>query len=142
MIAGGSAVRSGSPCPNWWSWRCRRCWGAREPDEEILRFCWRQRRPQPGHALPCPAPSPTTRCCACRRNWSLGHRHRLFDAFVTNVDRTDRNVNLLLWQKQVWFIDHGGGAYFHHDCQPTTSGRATFFLFIAQHTLLRYAHLV
>ena len=62
-----------------------------------------------------------------------------FDAFVTNVDRTDRNVNLLLWQKQVWLIDHGAALYFHHDWSTYHERARSPFPFIAQHTLLRYA---
>src|SRR5262245_38926287 len=38
-----------------------------------------------------------------------------FDAFVTNVDRTARNPNLLYWHKSLYFIDHGAALYFHHD---------------------------
>src|SRR4051794_20840485 len=37
-----------------------------------------------------------------------------FDAFVTNVDRTARNPNLLYWHKALYFIDHGAALYFHH----------------------------
>src|SRR6266511_1656296 len=38
-----------------------------------------------------------------------------FDCFVTNVDRTVRNTNLLMWHKQLWLIDHGASLYFHHN---------------------------
>src|SRR5687768_10408753 len=37
-----------------------------------------------------------------------------FDAFVTNVDRTARNTNLLVWHRAIWMIDHGASLYFHH----------------------------
>src|SRR5215217_5904203 len=37
-----------------------------------------------------------------------------FDAYVTNVDRTPRNTNMLLWHRQLWLIDHGAALYFHH----------------------------
>ena len=37
-----------------------------------------------------------------------------FDAFVTNVDRTPRNPNLLAWHRRLWLIDHGASLYFHH----------------------------
>jgi hypothetical protein len=37
-----------------------------------------------------------------------------FDAFVTNIDRTPRNVNLLSWHRRLWLIDHGAALYFHH----------------------------
>ena len=35
-----------------------------------------------------------------------------FDALVTNVDRTPRNTNLLVWHRAVWMIDHGASLYF------------------------------
>jgi hypothetical protein len=37
-----------------------------------------------------------------------------FDAYVSNVDRTARNPNLLMWHRQLWLIDHGASLYFHH----------------------------
>src|SRR4029079_6229059 len=30
-----------------------------------------------------------------------------FDAYVSNVDRTPRNPNLLVWHRKLWLIDHG-----------------------------------
>src|SRR6476659_8715441 len=38
-----------------------------------------------------------------------------FDAYVTNVDRTARNTNLLMWHRRPWLIDHGAALYFHHN---------------------------
>ena len=40
------------------------------------------------------------------------------DAFASNVDRTARNPNLLLWQRELWLIDHGAALYWHHDWDP------------------------
>lgn len=37
-----------------------------------------------------------------------------FDAYVSNVDRTARNTNILMWHKAPWLIDHGSALYFHH----------------------------
>src|SRR5690606_3444407 len=37
------------------------------------------------------------------------------DALLTNPDRTHRNPNLLVWQGDVWLIDHGAALYAHHD---------------------------
>ncbi len=37
-----------------------------------------------------------------------------FDAYVTNVDRTPRNTNMLIWHRRLWLIDHGATLYFHH----------------------------
>jgi hypothetical protein len=36
------------------------------------------------------------------------------DAYLTNVDRTARNTNMLLWHRRLWLIDHGATLYFHH----------------------------
>ncbi len=36
------------------------------------------------------------------------------DSLITNVDRTARNANMLLWYKELWLIDHGASLYFHH----------------------------
>jgi len=44
----------------------------------------------------------------------LASRIVWFDAFVTNVDRTARNPNLLVWHRRLWLIDHGASLYFHH----------------------------
>lgn len=37
------------------------------------------------------------------------------DALLMNVDRTARNTNMLMWQKQLWLIDHGASLFFHHN---------------------------
>src|SRR5690606_28454358 len=36
------------------------------------------------------------------------------DCLLTNVDRTVKNTNMLLWHKELWLIDHGASLYFHH----------------------------
>ena len=36
------------------------------------------------------------------------------DALTTNVDRTPRNPNLLIWHDRLWLIDHGAALYLHH----------------------------
>lgn len=62
-----------------------------------------------------------------------------FDAYVTNVDRTDRNVNMLLWENRLWLIDHGASLYFHHDWNDYLERSRTPFALIRQHTLLPLA---
>jgi hypothetical protein len=59
-----------------------------------------------------------------------------FDAFVTNVDRTARNPNLLWWHKSLYFIDHGASLYFHHDWQDIEQKAASPFAAIRDHVLL------
>jgi len=44
----------------------------------------------------------------------LASRIVWFDACVSNVDRTARNTNLLVWHKRLWLIDHGASLYIHH----------------------------
>jgi hypothetical protein len=58
------------------------------------------------------------------------------DAFVTNVDRTPQNPNLLVWHGQVWLIDHGAALYFHHADTPAAGHASGAFAPIAQHVLL------
>lgn len=62
-----------------------------------------------------------------------------FDAYVTNVDRTARNVNMLLWQDDLWLIDHGAALYFHHDWGDYLERSRSPFAFIRQHVLIKLA---
>jgi hypothetical protein len=59
-----------------------------------------------------------------------------FDAFVTNVDRTARNPNLLCWHKSLYFIDHGAALYFHHDWKDPAASARSRFPAIREHVLL------
>ncbi len=59
-----------------------------------------------------------------------------FDAYITNVDRTDRNVNMLLWNERLWLIDHGAALYVHHDWRQYAERSRSAFALISQHTLL------
>ena len=62
-----------------------------------------------------------------------------FDAFVTNVDRSPRNVNMLEWHGRTWLIDHGAALYFHHDWGDVLARAGDRFEHVAQHVLLPYA---
>jgi HipA-like protein len=62
-----------------------------------------------------------------------------FDALVTNVDRTPRNPNVLLWHGNLWLIDHGASLYFHHAAARTPGEERTPFPAIADHVLLPLA---
>lgn len=62
-----------------------------------------------------------------------------FDAFVTNVDRTPKNANLLWWHKQLYFIDHGASLYFHHNWQYIEQMAIKPFYAIGDHILLPWA---
>ena len=109
-----------------------------EPDQEIqqllrastglnlgLRFLAHAAR---YHPLAPPQPSAAF---ASRLVW--------FDAFVTNVDRTPRNVNLLVHEGQLWLIDHGACLYFHHRWRDHLQQAETPFPQIRDHVLLPWA---
>jgi hypothetical protein len=62
-----------------------------------------------------------------------------FDAYVTNIDRTARNTNMLWWQRRLYLIDHGACLYFQHDDRRTPGFERTPFPAIQEHVLLPYA---
>ena len=62
-----------------------------------------------------------------------------FDAFVCNVDRTARNVNLLVWHGKLWLIDHGAALYFHHAWTRGDEHATMPFTLIKDHVLLEHA---
>ena len=61
------------------------------------------------------------------------------DAFLTNVDRTVRNTNMLMWHKELWLIDHGSTLYFHHTWTNWEQAALTPFSLIKDHVLLPFA---
>lgn len=65
-----------------------------------------------------------------------------FDAFVSNVDRTARNTNMLLWRRDLWLIDHGAALFFHYaaDWVAAAAQRSQSpFSQIRDHVLLPWA---
>lgn len=58
------------------------------------------------------------------------------DAFLTNVDRTYKNTNMLIWKRELWLIDHGAALYFHHSFTNWEQSARTPFAFIKEHVLL------
>jgi len=63
-----------------------------------------------------------------------------FDAYVTNIDRTPRNANMLMWHRKLWLIDHGAALYFHHGWREGTDRSGDAFPAIKDHVLLRFAN--
>lgn len=62
-----------------------------------------------------------------------------FDAYVTNIDRTARNTNMLVWHRNLWLIDHGASLYFHHTWAEYLERSRTPFVAIKDHVLLPHA---
>ena len=62
-----------------------------------------------------------------------------FDALITNVDRTAKNPNILIWQHKPWLIDHGAALYFHHAGGNWQERSQDRFAMIKDHILLGWA---
>jgi hypothetical protein len=61
------------------------------------------------------------------------------DCLITNVDRTARNTNMLLWHKELWLIDHGAALYFHHSWNNWKEQALKPFVLVKDHVLLPQA---
>jgi hypothetical protein len=61
------------------------------------------------------------------------------DALATNVDRTPRNPNLLVWHGRLWLIDHGAALYLQHQGLAPREHAGRPFPLIADHVLLPQA---
>ena len=61
------------------------------------------------------------------------------DSLITNVDRTARNTNMLVWYKELWLIDHGASLYFHHAWNNWIDQSNKPFAQIKDHVLLPWA---
>ena len=60
----------------------------------------------------------------------------LLDSVITNLDRTPRNTNLLIWNDDVWLIDHGAALYFHHNWATWERTLGKTFPLVREHVLL------
>lgn len=61
------------------------------------------------------------------------------DSLLTNVDRTARNTNMLIWHKELWLIDHGASLYFHHSWENWEEHARRPFNQVKDHVLLSLA---
>lgn len=62
-----------------------------------------------------------------------------FDALISNVDRTPRNTNMMVWHRKLYLIDHGAALYFHHDWASASAAAGKPFALIRDHVLLPFA---
>src|SRR5690606_17600838 len=69
----------------------------------------------------------------------LASRIVWFDAFITNVDRTAKNVNMLVWHRRLRLIDHGAAFIMHHDWEGALARSRNPFERIRDHVLLPLA---
>lgn len=61
------------------------------------------------------------------------------DCLLTNVDRTPRNTNMLIWHQELWLIDHGAALYFHHSWDNWKEQAMRPFVQVKDHVLLPFA---
>lgn len=61
------------------------------------------------------------------------------DCLLTNVDRTSRNTNMLIWYRELWLIDFGASLYFHHSWDNWREQAIKPFLLVKDHVLLPQA---
>lgn len=61
------------------------------------------------------------------------------DCLITNVDRTARNTNMLMWNKELWLIDYGASLFFHHGSSNWHELASKPFSQIKDHVLLQQA---
>jgi hypothetical protein len=69
----------------------------------------------------------------------LASRIVWLDCLITNVDRTPRNTNMLMWHKELWLIDHGASFYFHHSWPNLEEQARRPFAQVKDHVLLPQA---
>ena len=69
----------------------------------------------------------------------LASRIVWLDAYVSNVDRTPRNANMMTWHRRLWLIDHGAALYFHHGWDDLPGRSRKPFVQIRDHVLLPLA---
>lgn len=145
LVAGEIARALGLPVPEIVFARLDRELARTEPDPEIQDLI-RASAALPGEsrglmnlALDYLPGAVTFDPVAMQPDAELASRIVWFDAFVTNLDRTPRNTNLLVWHGRLWLIDHGAALYFHHDWHDWLARSNSPFALIANHVLLPFA---
>lgn len=61
------------------------------------------------------------------------------DAYITNIDRTIKNTNMLIFHRELWLIDHGASFYFHHTWDNWQKAAMSTFPYVKDHVLIKNA---
>jgi hypothetical protein len=137
LIGGEIARRLGFKVPEIVFANVDEAFGRTEPDEEIqdlLKFSTGMNlglHYLSGAISFDPTVTPVDTLLASRIVW--------LDSFITNVDRTPRNTNMLTWYRELWLIDHGAALYFHHTWNDWEEQARRPFKLIKDHVLLPWA---
>jgi hypothetical protein len=109
--------------------------GAAEPDPEIQQLITASAGSNLGVDF-LPGALPYTPAGNWRPEERLAADVVWLDALTTNVDRTPRNPNLLVWHDRLWLIDHGAALYLQHGGLDPVAHADRPFPLIAEHVLL------
>ncbi|MGI8801184.1 MAG: HipA family kinase [Solirubrobacteraceae bacterium] len=109
--------------------------GAAEPDPEIQELIAASEGSNLGVDF-LPGALPYTPAGAWQPAPELAADVVWLDALTTNVDRTPRNPNLLLWHERLWLIDHGAALYLQHGGLDPAAHAGRPFPLISEHVLL------
>jgi len=109
--------------------------GAAEPDPEIQELITASDGINLGVDF-LPGALPYTPAGAWQPSGELAAEVVWLDALATNVDRTARNPNLLLWHERLWLIDHGAALYLQHGGLDPEAHATRPFPLIADHVLM------
>ncbi|MES2177474.1 MAG: HipA family kinase [Gemmatimonadota bacterium] len=140
LIVGGLALHLGLPTPELAVIDVSDRFGRSEPDPEIQDLLRRSHGTNVGMRYLEGAFNFDPRAAGDLVTPELAARTVWLDAFTTNPDRTPRNPNLMIWQRQPWLIDHGAALYAHHDWGSVDGARTrTPFQLIRSHVLLPMA---
>lgn len=111
--------------------------GRTEPDEEIQQLLQSSRGVNPALSF---LPGALTWDVAVNTTSSEEASMIVWlDAFLTNIDRTARNTNMLLWRRGLWLIDFGASLYFHHNWTSWEAAALSPFPYVKDHALLTRA---
>ena len=138
VIVGELARRLGLLVPDLVAVKIDPVLGAAEPDPEIQDLITASAGANLGVDF-LPGAFPYTPAGPWRPDDRLAADIVWLDAFTTNVDRTPRNPNLLIWHDRLWLIDHGAALYLHHGGLDPVAHAARPFPLIAEHVLLPHA---
>jgi hypothetical protein len=111
--------------------------GRTEPDEEIQDLL--KRSEGLNLALHYLSGSITFEPAVTKIDSKLASEIVWLDCLITNVDRTARNTNMLMWYKELWLIDHGSSLYFHHNWDHWKEQSVKPFIQVKDHVLLAFA---
>ncbi len=137
LIVGRLAQRLGLPVPELAMVRLNEGFGRTEPDPEIQDILRGSRGPNVGLRYLDGAFTYDPVAVADLVPPERAAEIVWLDALVTNIDRTARNPNLLVWEGDLWLIDHGAALYFHHDWPGVDEAKARLpFAPIRDHVLL------